>query len=228
MAKESFYFSHDYGARNDPKLQKVRIKLGHEGKSIYWDLIEMIYEEGGKLLINEIDTYADTLRTTPQCIKALINDFGLFNKNKINFWSESANGRLEQRNIKSEKARKSAMNRWEKDANALKEDANALRIDSERNAKKEIKVKEIKERKEAFKNALTDFISSYDKDLLNAFYKYWTEPNPSKTKMKFELEKTWDTGLRLSNWKKRGNDKFDSKNQKPELFIISNNKIDHR
>ena len=48
MAKESFYFSHDYGSRNDPKLVKVLMKLKQEGKGVYWDLIEMLYEQGDR------------------------------------------------------------------------------------------------------------------------------------------------------------------------------------
>jgi hypothetical protein len=36
--------------------------------------------------------------------------------------------------------------------------------------------------------------------MLKQFYEYWSEPNRSKTKMKFELEKTWDTKRRLKRW----------------------------
>ena len=34
----------------------------------------------------------------------------------------------------------------------------------------------------------------YEESILNAFIDYWTEPNKSNTKMKFELNKTWKTG----------------------------------
>ena len=40
----------------------------------------------------------------------------------------------------------------------------------------------------------------YDKNILDSFTDYWTEPNKSKTKMKFELQQTWSTNLRLKNW----------------------------
>jgi|14BtaG_2_1085337.scaffolds.fasta_scaffold02282_8 hypothetical protein len=40
----------------------------------------------------------------------------------------------------------------------------------------------------------------YEESILNAFIDYWTEPNKSNTKMKFELNKTWKTGLRLKTW----------------------------
>jgi len=63
----------------------------------------------------------------------------------------------------------------------------------------------IQNRKEKFKSSLSPYIDKYGRDMLNAFFKYWTEPNPSNTKMRFELEKTWSVKLRLSNW--AGNNK---------------------
>jgi len=129
MAKEAFYFTHDYGSRNDPKLQKVLMKMGHEGKSVYWDLVEMMYEEGGYLIISECDNYAFALRTTCDRIQMLIKDFDLFKFNDVHFWSDSILRRLDKRDEKSKKASESAKLRWEK-ANALKEDANATNLDA--------------------------------------------------------------------------------------------------
>mgnify|MGYP003656630630 FL=1 len=40
----------------------------------------------------------------------------------------------------------------------------------------------------------------YEECILNGFIDYWTEPNKSNTKMKFELNKTWSTKLRLNTW----------------------------
>ena len=40
----------------------------------------------------------------------------------------------------------------------------------------------------------------YEECILNGFIDYWTEPNKSNTKMKFELNKTWKTALRLKTW----------------------------
>ena len=58
----------------------------------------------------------------------------------------------------------------------------------------------ISEREEIFKNEIHNFIFNYDKKMLDEFFEYWSEPNRSKTKMKFELEKTWDTKRRLKRW----------------------------
>ena len=40
----------------------------------------------------------------------------------------------------------------------------------------------------------------YDVTLKKEFCDYWTEPNKSNTKMKWELCKTWKTSLRLKTW----------------------------
>ena len=58
----------------------------------------------------------------------------------------------------------------------------------------------------------------YDKNILNSFVDYWTEPNKSKTKMKFELQQTWSTNLRLKNWTKN-----QKKWDKPK--IVNKNKL---
>jgi len=152
MSKETYFFSHDYHARNDPKLQKVLMRLGQEGIGVYWCLIEMCFEEGGYLLITEIESYAFALRTNANCIISLINDFGLFEKTDTRFWSESALRRLNLRREKSEKATASANKRWQKPAPTLKSenanasniDTNALQPQSDSNAIKESKGKESK------------------------------------------------------------------------------------
>ena len=40
----------------------------------------------------------------------------------------------------------------------------------------------------------------YDITLKKEFCDYWTELNKSKSKMRWELEKTWDTKLRINRW----------------------------
>jgi len=62
------------------------------------------------------------------------------------------------------------------------------------------KINNIDERKLKFASTLEPFLNIYGKDLLNDFYKYWTEPNKSNTKFKQELEKTWSLERRLETW----------------------------
>ncbi len=65
------------------------------------------------------------------------------------------------------------------------------------------KEKGIEERKKAFGFSLKEFDKTYPKDMLTAFFRYWSEKNKSGTKMKWELEKTFELSLRLSNWAAR-------------------------
>jgi hypothetical protein len=57
----------------------------------------------------------------------------------------------------------------------------------------------------AFKNSLIPFKQKYSIDMLKDFFGYWTEPNKSNTKLKFELQQTWSISRRLETWAK--NDK---------------------
>jgi hypothetical protein len=70
--------------------------------------------------------------------------------------------------------------------------------------KDKVIVKDIKDnidsRKLKFASTLEPFLLKYGKTLLNDFYKYWTEPNKSKTKFRQELEKAWDLSRRLETW----------------------------
>ena len=67
------------------------------------------------------------------------------------------------------------------------------------NKNKEIKItNNISNRRNDFVFEVLTF--EYDESILNGFIDYWTEPNKSNTKMKFELNKTWKTALRLKNW----------------------------
>jgi len=71
----------------------------------------------------------------------------------------------------------------------------------------------IEDRKLSFAYSLTGY--PYSKELLTAFYKYWTEPNKSNTKMRFELQKTWSTELRLQTWSKNETNFKSNQNGKP-------------
>lgn len=74
--------------------------------------------------------------------------------------------------------------------------------------------KEIKENKESkeerrervkseFKNSLLPFLDKYGKEMLKAFFDYWSEHGPNDAKMRFEKEKSYDISKRLATWAKR-------------------------
>lgn len=58
-------------------------------------------------------------------------------------------------------------------------------------------------RKKKFLEEIQANKKNYHKDMLNSFYLFWTELNKSKTKMKFEMQPTWETPKRLATWANR-------------------------
>lgn len=58
-------------------------------------------------------------------------------------------------------------------------------------------------RKQKFKDELETYAQSYPAEMLRDFFDYWTEMNKSKTMMRFEQQKTWETRLRLATWARR-------------------------
>jgi hypothetical protein len=212
MKKDTYYFSHDYNARNDRKMVKLRLKLKMEGLGIYWALVEMLYEEGGQISFEEIPVIENELRIKKGLINKIVADYELFENDGKYFWSNSVKRRLDKRLEKSEKAKESIRIRWQ--------NTNVLRTNNDSNTIKERKGKEkkVKESKDLlgdkspqknykeftqddFVSELEKFKDQYPKELLNNFYKYWKENSPGG-KMRFQLEKTWETALRLENWQR--------------------------
>lgn len=62
------------------------------------------------------------------------------------------------------------------------------------------------DREQLFHDSLIPFIGTYGKEMIRAFFDYWSEPNPANTKMRFELQKTWSLEGRLRMWERRSND----------------------
>jgi hypothetical protein len=135
MPKDTFYFSHDYNARNDEKIKRLIRKHGMQGYGVFWSIVEDLYNNANALR-TDYEGIAYDLRSDCELVASVVNDFDLFIFNGDYFGSNSVQERLEQRNDKSAKARKSASYRWD--------NANALQTQSDSNAKKERKGKEIK------------------------------------------------------------------------------------
>ena len=113
MKKDTYWFSHDYNARSDGKLLKLRMKHGMEGVGVYWCVVEMLYEENGFISLHDYERITFELRTNEELVRSVINDFGLFEINCERFWSNSAMERLAVRKDKSDQARNAINVRWE-------------------------------------------------------------------------------------------------------------------
>ena len=112
--------------------------LGAEGYGIFWMFVEMLYEGNGSIEKN-YDLLAFQMRTSSETIKELCENFSLFYFKNDRICSKSVDRRLMARHERSNKAHKSAMRRWDGNANAM-----PTQCDS--NAIKERKGKEKKEK----------------------------------------------------------------------------------
>ena len=241
-SKEAYYFSHDSNARNDEKILAVRMRLGVEGYGIYFMILERLRDESDNMSIKDYNILAFDFRVSADKVKTVIEDFELFEFTEDNkfFYSKRMMNNMKMKNEKSEKARLSAEKRW----NKTETDANALRTHSEGNAIKESKVKENKLKENIvdsppngstptksfkqfsetdFTNEIQQYLSIFGKDLCNQFFAYWTEQSASG-KMKFQLEKTWNTKRRLDTWK-RNDEKFGGKQQFQKETPVNNQKM---
>lgn len=139
--KESFYFPHDFNARNDPKLQQVLMEHGTAGIGIYWCIVEQIYEQNGILPLDSCKSIAFALHVECNVVQSIVNDFDLFQSDGEKFWSESINHRINKRNGITEKRKRAAAISWESRRSMQvqsKPDANVMDC----NAIKENKIKE--------------------------------------------------------------------------------------
>ena len=111
MAKtqKSMYFSHDFDARNDVKIQALLAEHGAFGYGIYWCLIEMMHqEESGKIPFKPyvfIALAKQMLADAKQIealVKQIVAEFELFKSDENYFWSERVLRNKEQARTTSE------------------------------------------------------------------------------------------------------------------------------
>jgi hypothetical protein len=210
------YFSHDLKARNDRKMVRLAMAYGMQGIGIYWCIVEMLYEEEGRLMQSDCERIAYELRVDFEIVDSIISNFDLFKFDEIYFWSASVDRRIESQIQVSNGAKKAAELRWQKYRNQQDTvtNADAMQTHQKRNANKEKKSKE-KESKE-ISNILTieqkqqnfwgEILKAprevgHNTETLKAFFNYWSETN-AKGKMRFELEKTFQVNNRLATWYK--------------------------
>jgi hypothetical protein len=227
--KNTFFFSHDFGARNDPKLQNLMMEHGCEGIGVYWCIVEQMYEQGGQLPLSSCKSIAYTLHVSCEFIKSVINDFLLFDNDGENFWSESVKSRLNKRAEISEKRREAGKKGWQKTFNneqtlsnnkqmLVDNTANARQMPSkiEANAEhaesnclaikvKESKVKENKENNIKKKNKKKETDKRFLPPSLEEVKSYISEKKYSvdaETFIAFYTSKNWFVGKnKMRDWK---------------------------
>ena len=62
------------------------------------------------------------------------------------------------------------------------------------------------DRQQEFHNSLIPLTDTYGKEMIRAFFDYWSEPTQNNTKMRLELQRTWSLQGRLRTWERRSHD----------------------
>ena len=156
MKDTSYYFSHDFNARQDAKIKRLIMKHGMAGYGMFWAIVEDLYNNANALP-TDYESIAFDLRTDSETIESIITGFDLFVINQNTFGSMSIQKRLDEREEKSKKAKKAARIRWENnDSNAgamqTHTDSNAIKEKKEEESKedKRIEIERKKKRNEQF------------------------------------------------------------------------------
>ena len=166
MSKETFYFSHDYNARNDIKIQALLVEHGAVGYGVYWIIVEILHEESAKKLKLDSLTYVAIARQASTCVeqaKAVVEcclEYELFAEEDGYFYSKrilkNINKRLEISEMRSKAGRISAEKR-KKSTSVDKKPTSVEENPTKSNKEKEIKGKEIKENNNNNNNTKSEF-----------------------------------------------------------------------
>lgn len=118
--KDSYYFSHDSNAKDDPKCVLLIEQLGLEGYGIFWVLIETLRDQPSyRYPIKLIGAIARRFNTTTEKVKTVVLNYELFSlENEEFFFSPSLINRMELhdriKRSKSLAAKKGNEVRWGK------------------------------------------------------------------------------------------------------------------
>ncbi len=94
----------------------------------------------------------------------------------------------------------------EKLSNESKKKAEELkRLEQEAKARDQVKKLDAAraatlKRKKDFMDSLVPYVPRYGKEMIRAFFDYWTEMNKQQTRMRIDKQSTWDLALRLGTW----------------------------
>jgi hypothetical protein len=116
--KETFYFRHDYNARNDERILELRSEFGWEGYGLYWAIIETIAEnDNGGINSQAIGGLSIGLNYPKDKVKKLLDfciEIGLFLNDDGFIHSKRFDEHLEFRGKLSNAGAKGAKKRWDK------------------------------------------------------------------------------------------------------------------
>lgn len=162
--KDSYYFPHDYNAKDDPKCERLLYEMGQEGYGIFWTLLEVLRAQPDYTYpIANLPIISRKYNADESKMRKVIYDYDLFVviDDKI-FYSDSLNRRMreveDRRKRKSDGGKKGNAIRWgTKELSGTDRLPIAYRSDTESltDRMKEKKSKEKKEKDSKEKSAVS-------------------------------------------------------------------------
>ena len=116
VSKDSYYFQHDFNARNDEKILELRSRFGPEGYGIFWMVVESMAETAdGKLKASLIGGLSHGYGLPKEKLQKILDccvEVGLFKLKKGNYLSDRLLRYKEFRAKMSEFGKSGAEKRW--------------------------------------------------------------------------------------------------------------------
>lgn len=209
----SEYINHKVSNRSEYVFRKLIERKGAAAYGVYWYILEELYESGGKILFEEIESISKALCVRKDFVASVIKSFSLFQYDSESFWSDEVIEQIEKRQKIKDKRKEAANKRWVSEKNIIvpekEKEVESSPIVKPTRVNKE---QEMKSREREFYNVLVPFVKTYGREMIREFFDYWSEPNKSHSKMRFEQERTWDLTRRLQTWEKRSRNGFSKYN----------------
>lgn len=209
----SEYINHKISNRSEYVFRKLIERKGAAAYGVYWYILEELYESGGKMLFEEIESISKALCVREDFVASVIKSFSLFQYDSESFWSDEVIEQIEKRQKLKDKRKEAANKRWVSEKNIIvpekEKEVESSPIVKPTRVNKE---QEMKSREREFYNVLVPFVKTYGREMIREFFDYWSEPNKSHSKMRFEQERTWDLSRRLQTWEKRSRNGFSKYN----------------
>lgn len=127
------------------------------------------------------------------------------NNNQVSAYRNTISDDINVCNNSQSKVKESKVNKKEKLSKDSKKKVGNVKLGIE--AKKAEQVNKLaaakaatKKRKEEFYKSLIPYVERYGPEMIRSFFDYWSEMTKSETKMKFELNETWEVAKRLATW----------------------------
>lgn len=209
----SEYINHKISNRSEYAFRKLIERKGAAAYGVYWYVLEELYESGGRMLFEEIESISNALCVRKDFVASVIKSFSLFQYDSESFWSDEVIEQIEKRQKLKDKRKEAANKRWVSEKNIIvpekEKEVESSPIVKPTRVNKE---QEMKSREREFYNVLVPFVKTYGREMIREFFDYWSEPNKSHSKMRFEQERTWDLTRRLQTWEKRSRNGFSKHN----------------